>query len=101
MTITNRESSNLSKRLEQLESRTDIQLEEQGRRLHALEKENKRLHKAQTALFVGCLAAVMVAFIALAVAYYKMDTILQIRGQQADIIARLTEITAEIRGIGG
>lgn len=96
-----REVVNLTKRLAQLESRTDIQLEEQGRRLRALEKENKRLHKAQTALLVGCLAAVMVSFIAIAAAYHKMDAVLQIRGQQADIIAWLTKLSAEVRGVGG
>lgn len=101
MTITNREVLNLSKRLDQMEARMDLQLDEQGRRVRTLEKEVRRLHKAQTALFVGCLAAVMVAFIALAVAYHKMDTILQIRGQQADIIAWLTKLSAEARGVGG
>lgn len=101
MTITNREALNLSKRMNQLESRLDIQLEEQGRRLRALEKENKRLHKAQTAIFAGLLTAVAAVIIALGVALYALSELDAVTAQLDALGARVTSITAEIRGIGG
>lgn len=101
MTLQTREVVNLSKRPDQLESRLDIQLEEQRRRLRVLEAEIKYLHKAQTAIFAGLLTAVAAVIIALGMAFYTLDELDVITAKLDALGARVTSITAEVRGIGG
>lgn len=72
MTNQIREVLNLSKRLDQLESRTDIQLEALNERQRELEKAAERLDKGLDTVFVMGLVSVLLALLAIGAVLEKV-----------------------------
>lgn len=72
MTNQIREVLNLSKRLDQLESRTDIQLEALNERQRELEKTAERLSKGLDTVFVMGLVSVLLALLAIGAVLEKV-----------------------------
>lgn len=96
-----KELKNVERRVARVESSVEMIESGHGERLRALEKELKSLRDTVSLMFVLVLTSVGLGLAALYLVTLQGDEILTLQGQTQDLMAWLTKLTAEVRGIGG
>lgn len=106
--LSQRELANLQDEVGQVRNHAEVHLENHGERLRCLEMANgalrrelERLNKTVSVLFIAMAMTMLATLIALWMGHEVRDDVLALRGQAADLVAWLTKLTAEVRGIGG
>lgn len=96
-----RDLPNVIAELRQLDSRVDVHLDSQTKQLQEMRRELERQNTVQGLLFIVMAITVMIAIFAIGMALYTLTELDAVTAQLDALGARVTSITAEVRGIGG